>query len=64
MTCTIWRNRRTAPRSRAELGAYCAKLYGRDGRDLSYILDPADVCDPNFPGETFRVLKVGLSIAF
>ncbi len=25
--------------------------------ELRYILDPADVKDPNYPSETFRVLK-------
>jgi hypothetical protein len=42
---------------RAELDAYYAKLYGLDERDLRYILDPTDVYGPDFPGETFRVLK-------
>jgi hypothetical protein len=42
---------------RAELDAYYAKLYGLDERDLRYILDPAGVYGPDFPGETFRVLK-------
>jgi len=27
------------------------------GDELRYILDPADVYGPEFPGETFRVLK-------
>jgi len=44
-------------RLRAELDAYFAKLYGLDERDLRYILDPQDVHGPDFPGETFRVLK-------
>lgn len=44
-------------RLRAELDAYYAKLYGLDERDLRYILDPTDVYGPDFPGETFRVLK-------
>jgi len=44
-------------RLRAELDAYYAKLYGLDERDLRYILDPRDVFGPDFPGETFRVLK-------
>jgi hypothetical protein len=42
---------------RAELDAYYAKLYGLDRDELRYILDPQDVYGPNFPGETFRVLK-------
>ncbi|MEW6570687.1 MAG: hypothetical protein AB1390_05880 [Nitrospirota bacterium] len=33
------------------------KLYGLTRDELHYILDPQDVYGPNFPGETFRVLK-------
>jgi hypothetical protein len=42
---------------RAELDAYFALLYGLERDDLRYILDPQDVYGPDFPGETFRVLK-------
>jgi hypothetical protein len=42
---------------RAELDAYYAKLYGLTEEELRYILDPCDVYGPDFPGETFRVLK-------
>ncbi len=42
---------------RAELDAYYAKLYRIDRDELRYILDPQDVYGPDFPGETFRVLK-------
>jgi hypothetical protein len=28
-----------------------------DARRIGYILNPADVHGPDFPGETFRVLK-------
>ena len=42
---------------RAELDALYAKLYGLSFDELRYILDPADVYGPEFPGETFRVLK-------
>lgn len=42
---------------RAELDAYYAYLYGLDRDELRYILDPQDVYGPDFPGETFRVLK-------
>ncbi len=42
---------------RAELDAYYAKLYGLRRDELRYILDPQDVYGPDFPGETFRVLK-------
>jgi hypothetical protein len=42
---------------RAELDAYFAALYGLTRDELRYILDPQDVYGPDFPGETFRVLK-------
>ena len=42
---------------RAELDAWYARLYGLDERDLRYVLDPEDMYGPDFPGETFRVLK-------
>ena len=42
---------------RAELDAYYAHLYGLTRDELRYILDPQDVYGPDFPGETFRVLK-------
>jgi len=42
---------------RAELDAYYALLYGLTRHELRYILDPKDVYGPDFPGETFRVLK-------
>jgi len=42
---------------RAELDAYYAKLYGLSRDELRYILDPQDVYGPEYPGETFRVLK-------
>ncbi|NPV09668.1 MAG: N-6 DNA methylase [Anaerolineae bacterium] len=42
---------------RAELDAYYARLYGLTEEELRYILDPQDVYGPDFPGETFRVLK-------
>ena len=42
---------------RAELDALYAKLYGLTEEELRYILDPKDVYGPDFPGETFRVLK-------
>jgi hypothetical protein len=51
-----WSEERRA-KLRAELDAYYARLYGLDEQDLRYILDPADVYGPDFPGETFRVLK-------
>lgn len=42
---------------RAELDARIARLYGLTRDELRYILDPHDVYGPDFPGETFRVLK-------
>lgn len=42
---------------RAALDAYYAYLYGLSHDELRYILDPADVYGPEFPGKTFRVLK-------
>ena len=52
----IWNEDRRAI-LRAELDAYYAKLYGLTRDELRYILDPADVYGPDFPSETFRVLK-------
>ncbi len=42
---------------RAELDAYYAHLYSLTRDELRYILDPQEVYGPDFPGETFRVLK-------
>ena len=42
---------------RAELDAFYAHLYGLNREELRYILDPADVMGPDYPSETFRVLK-------
>lgn len=42
---------------RAELDAYYARLYGLSRDELRYVLDPADVMGPDYPSETFRVLK-------
>lgn len=42
---------------RAELDAFYARAYGLDHDELRYILDPADVRGPDYPSETFRVLK-------
>ena len=42
---------------RAELDAYYARLYGLTRDELRYILDPAEVAGPDYPSETFRVLK-------
>ncbi len=52
----IWDSQRRAL-LRAELDAYYAKLYGLTRDELRYILDPSDVYGPDFPSETFRVLK-------
>lgn len=42
---------------RAELDAFFARKYGLSRDELRYILDPADVKGPDYPSETFRVLK-------
>jgi hypothetical protein len=42
---------------RAELDALYARAYGLARDELRYILDPTDVKGPNYPSETFRVLK-------
>ena len=42
---------------KSELDAYYAKLYGLTRDELRYILDPSDVMGPDYPSETFRVLK-------
>lgn len=51
-----WNENRRA-KIRAELDAKFAQLYGLTRDELRYILDPADVYGPDFPSETFRVLK-------
>jgi hypothetical protein len=42
---------------RAELDAWYARAYGLIRDELRYILDPTDVKGPDYPSETFRVLK-------
>jgi len=42
---------------KAELDAIYAKLYDLTTEELRYILDPQDVYGPDFPRETFRVMK-------
>jgi hypothetical protein len=51
-----WNDNRRA-QLRAELDAFYARAYGLTRDELRYILDPADVKGPNYPSETFRVLK-------
>ena len=51
-----WDEERRA-RLRAELDAWYARAYGLTRDELRYVLDPADVKGPNYPSETFRVLK-------
>jgi hypothetical protein len=41
----------------SELDAYYAHLYGLSRDELRYVLDPAEVMGPDYPSETFRVLK-------
>ena len=52
----LWDGERRA-HIRAELDAIYAHLYGLTRDELRYILDPTDVYGPDFPSETFRVLK-------
>jgi hypothetical protein len=42
---------------RADLDAFYARAYGLTRDELRYILDPVDVKGPDYPSETFRVLK-------
>lgn len=42
---------------RADLDAFYARAYGLTRDERRYILDPADVKGPDYPSETFRVLK-------
>ncbi|HXF08050.1 MAG TPA: N-6 DNA methylase [Candidatus Acidoferrales bacterium] len=42
---------------RAELDACYARLYGLTRDELRYLLDPSAVLGPDYPSETFRVLK-------
>ena len=42
---------------RAELDARYAKLYGLNEQELTYILNPSAVYGPDYPSESFRVLK-------
>ena len=42
---------------RADLDAFYARAYGLTRDELRYILDPADIKGPDYPSETFRVLK-------
>jgi len=42
---------------RAELDAWYARAYGLTRDELRYVLDPADVYGPDYPSETFRVLR-------
>ncbi len=42
---------------RADLDAFYTRAYSLTCDELRYILDPADVKGPDYPSETFRVLK-------
>jgi hypothetical protein len=42
---------------RAELDAFYARAYSLTRDELRYVLDPAEVKGPDYPSETFRVLK-------
>ena len=52
----LWNEVRRA-QLRAQLDAWYAHAYGLSRDELRYILDPADVRGPDYPSETFRVLK-------
>ena len=52
----VWHPERRAI-LQADLDAYYAYLYGLNRDELRYILDPTDIYGPDFPSETFRVLK-------
>ncbi|MCF4127897.1 Eco57I restriction-modification methylase domain-containing protein [Methylobacterium sp. SyP6R] len=52
----VWNEDRRA-QLRAELDAWYAHAYGLTRDELRYVLDPADVKGPEYPSETFRVLK-------
>jgi hypothetical protein len=52
----LWDDNQRA-KIRAELDAKYAQLYQLTRDELRYILDPADIYGPDFPSETFRVLK-------
>jgi hypothetical protein len=58
----LWNDDRRAL-LRAELDAFYARAYGLTHDELRYILDPADVRGPDYPSETFRVLKENESAA-
>jgi hypothetical protein len=42
---------------RAELDAWYARAYGLTRDELRFVLDPSEVLGPEYPSETFRVLK-------
>jgi hypothetical protein len=52
----VWDDNRRS-HLRAELDAWYARAYGLTRDELRYILDPAEVKGPDYPSETFRVLK-------
>lgn len=51
-----WNEERRA-NLQADLDAFYARAYGLSRDELRYILDPVDLRGPNYPSETFRVLK-------
>jgi hypothetical protein len=42
---------------RSEIDAFVARRFGLTREELSFILDPAEAKGPEYPSETFRVLK-------
>jgi hypothetical protein len=53
----IWDGRRRSL-LRAEIDAFFAHMYELTREELEYILDPKSIYGPEFPGLTFRVLKM------
>jgi hypothetical protein len=58
-----WNDERRA-QLRAELDAWYARAYGLTRDELRFVLDPADVKGPDYPSETFRVLKKNVIARF
>ena len=53
---SVWHDKERA-HLRSELDAFYARAYRLTRDELRYILDPSDVKGPDYPSETFRVLK-------
>ena len=53
----VWNDRSVPELEITDLDAFYGRAYGLTRDELRYILDPADVKGPDYPSETFRVLK-------